>query len=114
LTLGTTTLHATTDSTKIAIVDTFYRPILVPSTVFSKFITYIQGINSTLTTKKITCDTTTSGGYCYYESACSVNSAKFGDLVVQLSDSHGITVSASSYLIDKPDAAGNSGCLIGI
>jgi hypothetical protein len=87
----------------------------MPPSVFSKFITYIQGINSTLTSYKITCDTTSkTGGYCYYESSCSTNSAKFSDLIIQLTDSNGLTVPTSSYLIDKADTAGNAGCLIGV
>ena len=90
------------------LIDTFYRPLLLTNSSFDKFVTYLNTTYST----NVTCNTT--DGHCFFLGKCSTRMASFKDIVIQLGNTDGISIPASSYLIDKSTDTGAEGCLIGV
>jgi hypothetical protein len=89
-----------------ATVDSFYRPILIPTTLFPKFMTQVnEQFNKSGPAKgKVFCDDSIHQGNCWVQGlTCLQASDSFRDYYIELTDSKGYNVSKDSYLLDDKD-----------
>lgn len=81
----------------------------MPAFEFGKFATHFQ-----TKYKDVTCLLDEAHGNCYFFGPCAAREKEFSPFILQLADTKGFSIPASSYLIDKKTQQGQDGCLIGV
>ena len=85
-------------------VDTFYRAMLIPSTLFPQFMTLVDNsFNKTVgpAQGQVFCDDGPANGNCYVENmTCAQARPSFREYYLQLSDLKAYTISPDNYLLD--------------